>query len=132
MSIFDVDIELSGEKLIKKLRKDVRIDIDQIFDGYNLKREYKFGKYIDGKFVIDKNIRNEEFFDRLAIESEEDLVAYIKDINRVNYLLGEDRHLTIEVVGLRLYVEFENEKAQKTYEKLGMEKTNYFIFEEEF
>ena len=37
-----------------------------------------------------------------------------------------------EVVGLRLYVEFENEKAQKTYEKLGMEKTNYFIFEEEF
>jgi ribosomal protein S18 acetylase RimI-like enzyme len=47
-------------------------------------------------------------------------------------LLGEDRHLTIEVVGLRLYVEFENEKAQKTYEKLGMEKTNYFIFEEEF
>ena len=95
MSIFDVDIELSGEELIKKLRKDIRTDIDQIFDGYNLKREYKFGKYIDGKFVIDKNVRNEEFFDRLAIESEEDLVAYIKDINRVNYLLGEDRHLTI-------------------------------------
>ncbi len=37
-----------------------------------------------------------------------------------------------EVCGLRLYVEFNNEKAQNTYEKLGMSKSHYYIFEEEF
>ncbi len=34
-----------------------------------------------------------------------------------------------EVVGLRLYVEEENTAAQQTYERLGMEKTGYFVLE---
>lgn len=35
-----------------------------------------------------------------------------------------------DVCGFRLYVEKENTKAQKVYEKLGMEKSHYLMFEE--
>lgn len=35
-------------------------------------------------------------------------------------------------VGLRLYVETENERAQRTYEGLGMERCHYFMYEAEF
>jgi ribosomal protein S18 acetylase RimI-like enzyme len=41
--------------------------------------------------------------------------------------LAQDRG---NVVGFRLYVEHENITAQKTYRSLGMEKTNYQLFEE--
>lgn len=34
------------------------------------------------------------------------------------------------VVGLRLYVERDNERAKATYKKLGMEQTNYLVYEE--
>ena len=36
-----------------------------------------------------------------------------------------------DVCGIRLYVENENEGAQKTYEALGMKKTGYRLYEEE-
>lgn len=36
-----------------------------------------------------------------------------------------------DVCGLRLYVERENESAQKTYTRLGMNATRYLMFEEE-
>jgi len=39
---------------------------------------------------------------------------------------------TIDVCGLRLYVEKENHRAQQTYEDLGMLKTHYLLFEKEF
>jgi GNAT superfamily N-acetyltransferase len=35
-------------------------------------------------------------------------------------------------VGLRLYVETENERAQRTYAGLGMERCHYFMYETEF
>lgn len=35
-----------------------------------------------------------------------------------------------DIVGLRLYVEKDNENAQATYRKLGMTPTHYLIFEE--
>lgn len=35
-----------------------------------------------------------------------------------------------DVVGLRLYVEHENERAQKTYNALGMKPGGYHVFEE--
>ncbi len=37
-----------------------------------------------------------------------------------------------DVVGLRLYVESDNERAQRTYEKLGMEASSYRFFERGF
>ncbi len=37
----------------------------------------------------------------------------------------------IDVWGFRLYVEKENEHAQRVYEKVGMGATNYLIYEEE-
>jgi GNAT superfamily N-acetyltransferase len=35
-------------------------------------------------------------------------------------------------VGMRLYVETENERAQRTYAGLGMERCHYFMYEAEF
>ena len=35
---------------------------------------------------------------------------------------------TPEVIGLRLYVEWENERAQQTYRALGMEQEHYHLF----
>lgn len=37
-----------------------------------------------------------------------------------------------DICGLRLYVEEENERARRTYLRLGMNKTAYHLFEEEF
>jgi len=37
-----------------------------------------------------------------------------------------------DVCGLRLYVEAENERAQATYEKVGMSRSNYQFFEVDF
>ena len=34
-----------------------------------------------------------------------------------------------DVIGLRLYVDCDNEKAQNVYKKLGMNKKNYYIYE---
>jgi GNAT superfamily N-acetyltransferase len=45
------------------------------------------------------------------------------------------RHIEItarenkEVIGIRLYVERQNHKAQKTYEDIGMNPSNYLIYE---
>jgi GNAT superfamily N-acetyltransferase len=36
-----------------------------------------------------------------------------------------------DVCGFRLYVEKENERAQKVYEKLGMESSHYLMYEEQ-
>jgi ribosomal protein S18 acetylase RimI-like enzyme len=36
-----------------------------------------------------------------------------------------------DICGFRLYVEQENVNAQRTYEYLGMERTAYFLYEEE-
>jgi GNAT superfamily N-acetyltransferase len=35
------------------------------------------------------------------------------------------------VCGFRLYVEHDNERAQRVYEKLGMEKSHYLMYEQE-
>jgi ribosomal protein S18 acetylase RimI-like enzyme len=35
-----------------------------------------------------------------------------------------------DVCGFRLYVEHDNERAQKVYEKVGMEKSHYLMYEE--
>ena len=42
------------------------------------------------------------------------------------------RAKTARAVGLRLYVETENERAQATYAGLGMERCHYFMYETEF
>jgi ribosomal protein S18 acetylase RimI-like enzyme len=44
----------------------------------------------------------------------------------------QQRAKTAGAVGLRLYVETENERAQRTYAGLGMERCHYFMYEAEF
>lgn len=43
--------------------------------------------------------------------------------------LQKKAHEDKEVVGIRLYVEKENQIAQNTYEKLGMYETDYLLYE---
>lgn len=52
---------------------------------------------------------------------------YGKMYEFVKTLAGQTRN----VCGFRLYVEKENERAQRVYEKLGMERTYYLMYEEE-
>ncbi len=44
----------------------------------------------------------------------------------------EQRAREARAVGLRLYVETENERAQHTYAGLGMDRCHYFMYETEF
>ena len=44
--------------------------------------------------------------------------------------IRDEARQTPEVIGLRLYVEHENQRAQKTYEALGMTPGGYLVFEE--
>ncbi len=44
----------------------------------------------------------------------------------------ERRARDARAVGLRLYVETENDRAQRTYTGLGMERCQYFMYETEF
>jgi GNAT superfamily N-acetyltransferase len=48
--------------------------------------------------------------------------------NHVNQLAKTRKN----VCGLRLYVDAHNHSARKTYERLGMKRTNYELFETEF
>lgn len=45
---------------------------------------------------------------------------------------AKQRAMQSDAVGLRLYVETENERAQRTYAGLGMERCHYFMYEAEF
>ncbi|MEW4566596.1 GNAT family N-acetyltransferase [Tautonia sp. JC769] len=44
--------------------------------------------------------------------------------------IRDEARRTPDVIGLRLYVEHENHRAQKTYEALGMTPGGYLVFEE--
>ena len=48
------------------------------------------------------------------------------------YANVEHRAREARAVGLRLYVETENERAQHTYTGLGMDRCHYFMYEAEF
>lgn len=48
------------------------------------------------------------------------------------YENARQRAMKSSAVGLRLYVETENERAQRTYAGLGMERCHYFMYEAEF
>ncbi|HEY2622464.1 GNAT family N-acetyltransferase [Dyella sp. Tek66A03] len=48
------------------------------------------------------------------------------------YAHVEQRARDVGAVGLRLYVETENERAQRTYAGLGMDRCHYFMYETEF
>jgi len=48
------------------------------------------------------------------------------------YEAVQQRAAEAGAVGIRLYVETENERAQRTYAGLGMERCHYFMYETEF
>ena len=51
---------------------------------------------------------------------------------RALYAAVEQRAREAGAVGLRLYVEHENRRAQQTYEGLGMQRCHYHMYEVEF
>lgn len=48
---------------------------------------------------------------------------------RALYAAVEQRATAADAVGLRLYVETENQRAQQTYEGLGMQRCHYWMYE---
>ena len=50
--------------------------------------------------------------------------------SRLYDFVKEKARASGDVCGIRLYVEKENEHAQKVYEKVGMEKSYYLMYEE--
>lgn len=79
---------------------------------------YEWSDWRNGLFwwlqsvYIEKDFRRKGLFKSLFEKTQ----ALIQDID--------------EVVGIRLYVEKDNTRAQETYLNLGMKKTNYYLFEE--
>ena len=63
---------------------------------------------------VNKSYRRQGIFDQLY--------HYVKD-------KAQEKD---DVCGLRLYVEVENNRAQRTYERNGMEKTAYHLYEQSF
>lgn len=53
-----------------------------------------------------------------------------KIYSRLYDFVKEKARESSDVCGIRLYVEKENEHAQKVYEKVGMEKSYYLMYEE--
>lgn len=53
-----------------------------------------------------------------------------KIYSRLYDFVKEKARASGDVCGIRLYVEKENEHAQKVYEKVGMEKSYYLMYEE--
>lgn len=53
-----------------------------------------------------------------------------KIYRRLYEFVREKAAATKNVCGFRLYVEKENERAQKVYEKLGMQQSHYLMYEE--
>lgn len=63
-------------------------------------------------------------------------VYVVAEARRNGVFAGMYRHVKAMAegagaVGLRLYVELENERAQRTYAGLGMERCHYFMYEAE-
>ncbi len=80
---------------------------------------YEWSDWRNGLFIwvqsvyVDKEYRGQRVFRRLY--------------NHVKEMCDKDEN----ICGVRLYVEFENHNAQKTYESLGTEKCNYYMYEYE-
>ena len=80
---------------------------------------YEWSDWRNGLFIwvqsvyVDKEYRGQGVFKRLY--------------NHIKEMCDNDEN----ICGIRLYVEFENQNAQKTYESLGMEKCNYYMYEYE-
>lgn len=80
---------------------------------------YEWSDWRNGLFIwvqsvyVDKEHRGQGIFKKLY--------------NHIKEMCDKDEN----ICGIRLYVEFENHNAQRTYKSLGMEKCNYYMYEYE-
>lgn len=91
-------------------------EIDGIIAG-SLMVTTEWSDWRDGLFWWVQSVYVIEKYRRQGIYSA--LYNYVKELSASE-----------NVCGFRLYVEKENIIAQKTYEKLGMEQTHYYMYEE--
>ena len=100
--------KINGEYFVCEVNKKVVGQIMILFEW----SDWKNGEFIWIQSVyVDKDYRKQGVFKKLYNHIEE-------------YLYSNDRF-----VGLRLYVDIDNNKAKKTYESLGMYKNNYDMYE---
>ncbi len=120
--VLDINVLLRGVRaLLKDTKKGIYFVAE--VDGYvigQLMITYEWSDWRNGNFwwlqsvYVLKEFRQQGVF-RSLYEYVENMAKKRKDI-----------------CGLRLYVERENESAQKTYEKLGMKRAVYEMFEKDF
>lgn len=79
---------------------------------------YEWSDWRNGVFYWIQSVYVKPAFRRQGIYAR--MYAFLKDMARARK----------DVCGFRLYVEKDNTGAQKTYEKLGMTKTHYLMYEE--
>ena len=119
--VLSTKILLRGVRaLLKDVNKGIYFvaEVDGIVVG-QLMITYEWSDWRNGNFLwlqsvyVRKEFRNQGVF-------------------RALYRHVENLAMKKNVCGLRLYVERENERAQKTYENMGMKKSVYEMFEKEF
>ena len=93
-------------------------EVDGVVRG-SLMITYEWSDWRNGTFYWVQSVYVEKAFRRIGIYKS--LYQYLQEQLKQNQ----------DVAGMRLYVEKDNEKAQKTYTKVGMKRTNYLLFEEE-
>lgn len=119
--ILDKNILRNGVKSLLEDKSKGVYHVCQIDDKIvgQIMYTYEWSDWRNGLFIwvqsvyVDKEYRGQGVFKRLY--------SHIKEI------CDKDE----SVCGIRLYVEFENKGAQKTYESLGMERCNYYMYEYE-
>jgi len=131
------NIAMAEETEAKKLdpeiaEKGVENLINQPGKGFYLVAEY--GQSIAGSLMITKewsDWRNGFFWwiQSVYVLPEFRRKGIFRNLYRKVKSLADEKQ---DVCGIRLYVDKNNKTAIKTYETMGMEKTDYFLFETEF
>ena len=117
----NLDILSKGvESLLKDCNKGVYhlCEIDGKVVG-QIMYTYEWSDWRNGTFIWVQSVYVEKEFRGQGVFKA--LYGYVKDI------CDKDNN----ICGIRLYVERENHIAQKTYESLGMEQCNYYMYEYE-
>lgn len=124
-------LETEGKRLDSEVLKN---GVEAVFDdekkGFYVVAESE-GKIVGGLMVTFEwsDWRNNWFWWIQSVYILPD--ARGRGIYRLLYeFVKEKAENSKNVCGFRLYVERENERAQKVYEKLGMEQSHYLMYEE--
>ena len=134
--IFSNIIEMAQETKNKKLNQStIRNGVEKVFNNSNLGWYClsEIDGHNSGQLMITRewtDLRNGYFW---WIQS----VFVHKEYRKIGVYTSLHKHVEsrakkMGVVGLRLYVDSKNKSAQKVHEQLGMKKSHYLFYEEDW